>query len=174
MLCDFIFIFLTNYLLCTALHCNALLCLSQSDYEAPMVEDEEELGGSAMAENLRALGRTLSLNLSDRDGELEGEDDDDDDEDDDDDDDEGEDLTAEEVRALTSGRTQQPQILIDDYSGKGIKDIAEGAAKGKGRGFANGLTAGAGAPPTDTESQAEKRRKQVSSPVRPSVGVLNF
>ena len=122
-----------------------------------MVEDEEELGGSAMAENLRALGRTLSLNLSDRDGELEGEDDEDDD-----DDDEGEDLTAEEVRALTSGRTQQPQILIDDYSGKGIKDIAEGAAKGKGRGFANGLTAGAGAPPTDTESQAEKRRKQVS------------
>jgi hypothetical protein len=134
-------------------------CVSQSDYEAPMVEDEEELGGSAMAENLRALGRTLSLNLSDRDGELEGEDDEDDD--DEDDDDEGEELTAEEVRALTSGRTQQPQILIDDYSGKGIKDIAEGAAKGKGRGFANGLTAGAGAPPTDSEMQAERRRKQV-------------
>lgn len=141
-------------------HTMNVLPFSQSDYEAPMVEDDEELGGSAMAENLRALGRTLSLNLSDRDGELEGEDDEDND--DEDDDDEGEELTAEEVRALTSGRTQQPQILIDDYSGKGIKDIAEGAAKGKGRGFANGLTAGAGAPPTDTEMQAERRRKQVS------------
>jgi hypothetical protein len=125
-----------------------------------MVEDEEELGGSAMAENLRALERTLSLNLGDRDGILEGEDDEDDD-DDDDDDDEGEELTAEEVRALTSGRTQQPQILIDDFGGKAVREIAEGAAKGKGRGFANGLTAGAGAPPNDAQQQAERRRKEV-------------
>ena len=138
-----------------------LLHYFQAEYDSPMVEDEEELGGSAMAENLRALERTLSLNLGDRDGILEGEDDEDDDDEDDDEDDEGEELTAEEIRALTSGRTQQPQILIDDFGGKAVREIAEGAAKGKGRGFANGLTAGAGAPPTDAQQQAERRRKEV-------------
>ena len=57
------------------------MILQSDNNQAPMVEDEEELGGSAMAENLRALERTLSLNLGDR---LEGEDDEDDDEGDDD------------------------------------------------------------------------------------------
>ena len=132
-----------------------------------MIEDEEELGGTAMAENLRALERTLSLNI--REGILEGEDDsddedmDDEDEDDDeDDDDEGDDLTAEEIRTLTSGRSQIPQILIDDFGGgKAVKGLnADENRKGKGRGFANGLTAGAGAPPSDMEQQRERRRKE--------------
>ena len=127
-----------------------------------MVEDEEELGGSAMADNLRALERTLSLNI--RDGILEGEDDSDDedmDDDDDDDDDEGDDLTAEEIRTLTSSRSQIPQIVIDDFGGKAMKSpSADDNKKGKGRGFANGLTAGAGAPPTDAEQQRERRRKE--------------
>ena len=127
-----------------------------------MVEDEEELGGSAMADNLRALERTLSLNI--RDGILEGEDDSDDDMDDDDnddDDDEGDDLTAEEIRTLTSSRSQIPQIVIDDFGGKAVKSpSADDNRKGKGRGFANGLTAGAGAPPTDAEQQRERRRKE--------------
>jgi hypothetical protein len=81
-----------------------------------MVEDDEELGGATMADNLRALERTLSLSLGD--DELEGEDDDDDDE--------GEELTAEEVRSLTSGRSRQPQILIDDTTGKSAKPVSEG------------------------------------------------
>ena len=129
-----------------------------------MIEDEEELGGTAMAENLRALERTLSLNI--REGILEGEDDSDDedmdDEDDDDDDDEGDDLTAEEIRTLTSGRSQIPQILIDDFGGgKAVKGLnADENRKGKGRGFANGLTAGAGAPSNDMEQQRERRRKE--------------
>ena len=126
-----------------------------------MVEDEEELGGSAMADNLRALERTLSLNI--RDGILEGEDDSDDEDmdEDDDDDDEGDDLTAEEIRTLTSSRSQIPQIVIDDFGGKAVKSpSADDNKKGKGRGFANGLTAGAGAPPTDAEQQRERRRKE--------------
>ena len=81
-----------------------------------MVEDEEELGGSAMADNLRALERTLSLSMGDdedeegEDGEGLG---------DDDDDDEGEELSAEEIRALTMGRASTPQIVIDDFGGSG-------------------------------------------------------
>ena len=34
-----------------------------------------------------------------------------------DDDDEGEELSAEEIRALTMGRSSQPQIVIDDFGG---------------------------------------------------------
>jgi len=82
------------------------------DSDSMMVEDEEELGGSAMADNLRALERTLSLSMGD---------DEDEDEDGlgDDDDDEGEDLSAEEIRALTMGRASTPQIVIDDFGGGG-------------------------------------------------------
>jgi hypothetical protein len=131
-----------------------MLPMKSDEFDGNMVDDEEELGGSVMAENLRALQRTLSLSGN---GPLEGEDDEDDDDmdedddDDDDDEDEGEELTAEEVRRLTSGRTQQPQIVIDDFKNRAADPLAVGKAKGKGRGFANGLTAGAGLPLSDAE-----------------------
>ena len=128
-----------------------------------MIEDMEELGGSAMADNFRALERTLSLNLADREGILEGEDDEDsDDEGDDDDDDDGEDLTAEEVRALTSGRRQQHQILIDDFGGKASAGVSDDKSKGKGRGYANGPSAGAGVTKSDAQQNAERKRREVT------------
>ena len=79
---------------------------SEDDGSSMMVEDEEELGGSAMADNLRALERTLSLSMGDDEDDLG-----------DDDDDEGEELTAEEIKSLTMGRSSQPQIVIDDFGG---------------------------------------------------------
>jgi len=141
-----------------------MLPMKSDEFDGNMVDDEEELGGSVMAENLRALQRTLSLSGN---GPLEGEDDeddedmddmDDDEDDDNDDEDEGEELTAEEVRRLTSGRTQQPQIVIDDFKNRAADPLAVGKAKGKGRGFANGLTAGAGLPLSDAEQLALKKR----------------
>ena len=127
-----------------------------------MIEDMEELGGSAMADNFRALERTLSLNLADREGILEGEDDEDSDDEGDDDDDDGEDLTAEEVRALTSGRRQQPQILIDDFGGKASAGVSDDKSKGKGRGYVNGPSAGAGVTKSDAQQNAERKRREVT------------
>ena len=76
------------------------------DEDAPMIDDDEELGGTAMASNLRALERTLAMAIDEDDEDGLG-----------DDDDEGEELSAEEIRALTMGRSSQPQIVIDDFGG---------------------------------------------------------
>ena len=108
------------------------------DEDAPMIEDDEELGGTAMASNLRALERTLSLAIDEDDEEgLLG----------DDDDEEGEELSAEEIRALTTGRSSQPQIVIDDFGGGGG---GGGAPSGTSRrGSSNGKSEG-GVPSPET------------------------
>ena len=87
-----------------------------------------------MASNLRALERTLSLAIDedDEDGLLG-----------DDDDDEGEELSAEEIRALTTGRSSQPQIVIDDFGGAP-------SGTSRSRGGSNSKSDGGGLPSPET------------------------
>ena len=74
------------------------------DDDDEMVDDNEELGGDVRAANLKALKRTLDLNI-----------DDDDDDEDDDDDDDGEELSSQEIQKLAMmGRTSK--LVIDDFN----------------------------------------------------------
>jgi hypothetical protein len=75
------------------------------DDDDEMIDDNEELGGDVRAANLKALKRTLDLNI----------DDDDDEEDEDDDDDGGEELSSQEIQKLAMmGRTSK--LVIDDFN----------------------------------------------------------
>ena len=78
------------------------------DDDEDMVDDNEELGGDVRAANLKALKRTLDLNIDD-------DDDEDDDDGDDDDDDDGEELSSQEIQKLAMmGRTSK--LVIDDFN----------------------------------------------------------
>jgi hypothetical protein len=88
----------------------------------PFVGDNEELGGDVRAANLRALRRTLALQLDeDADEGGNGEDDADGS---DDDDEAGEVLSKAEVRRLTADR----RTLADDYDGANREDATDEAA----------------------------------------------
>ena len=63
--------------------------------EDSMIDDDEELGGSTRAQNLRALERTLALSL-------------------DDDDDEGEEMSAEEIVAALGESNPRAKVLVDE------------------------------------------------------------
>ena len=56
------------------------------------------------------------------------EDDNDEEDEDDDDDDEGEELNAEDIRSLISGRTKQPTISLEEYKGKAGRTGTKGFA----------------------------------------------
>eukprot|EP01038_Epipyxis_sp_PR26KG_P013310 gene13310-17832_t len=89
---------------------------NDDDYE----NEDEELGGSTKAANLRALERTLAINLDDDDDE-DNLDDEDFDYNSVDEDEEEEILSAEEIRKLTANRKNPPKLVMDDFNSKNKK-----------------------------------------------------
>jgi hypothetical protein len=93
-----------------------------------MVEDNEELGGDVRAANLRALRRTLALQL-DENADEDGGNGEDREDDSDDDDETGEVLSEAEVRRLTANRRGEApgRALVEDFDKVNREDSSDEA-----------------------------------------------